>query len=242
MKSGRGATECAGMRDSCFRPHRRSRAWRFSRPALLGLVFAFAGGCQDNSSIDLRRENMRLQDELKKKDSDLAAQFAQISELNKQLLQARAFKPEDLEKLFYPEKLVIDSLTGGENYDGKPGDDGITVYIRPVDKDGDVIKVAGDIRIELFDLSKPTDNLIGRYDIPVDSVRKLWFGKLGTNHYTVKCPWLHGPPENTEITVRATFRDYLTQRVLTAQSVVTVKLTTATQRATTQKATTQSSK
>lgn len=228
------------MRHSRLRSARRARAWRFSRPVLLGLIFASAGGCQDNSTIDLRRENLRLQEDVKKKDSDLAAQYAQISELNKQLLQARAFKPEDLEKIFFPEKLVIDSLTGGENYDGKPGDDGITVYLRPVDKDGDVIKVAGDIRIELFDLSKPSDNLIGRYDIPVDAVRKLWYGKLGTSHYTVKCPWLHGPPENTEITVRATFRDYLTQRVLTAQMVVHVKLATATQRATTQKAATQS--
>lgn len=190
-------------------------------PAVLALSI---GGCPDSPPIDLRRENLRLQEEIKKKDGELAAQFSTISELNKQLMTARAFKPEDLEKIFYPEKLAIDSLTGGENYDSNPGDDGVTVYIRPIDKDGDIIKVAGDIRIELFDLAKTSDNLIGRYDIPVDAVRKLWYGKLGTYHYTVKCPWLHGPPSNEEVTIRATFRDYLTQRVITAQSVVKVKL------------------
>lgn len=190
-------------------------------PALLTLS---AGGCPDSQPIDLRRENLRLQEEIKKKDGELASQYSTISELNKQLLTARAFKPEDLEKIFYPEKLTFDSLTGGENYDGKPGDDGVTAYLRPIDKDGDIIKVAGDIRIELFDLAKASDNLIGRYDIPVDAVRKLWYGKLGTYHYTVKCPWLHGPPSNDEVTIRATFRDYLTQRVITAQTVVKIKL------------------
>ncbi|MBI5865268.1 MAG: hypothetical protein HZB38_12310 [Planctomycetes bacterium] len=200
--------------------------------ALLGVSLVFApllSGCGSNTDIDLRREISRLQEELKKKDGDLAAQFSTISELNKQLLAARSIKPEDLDKLFYPEKLTFDSLTGGENYDGKPGDDGVTVYIRPIDRDGDVVKVAGDIRIELFDLSRATDNLIGRYDIPLDAARKLWYGKIGTYHYTVKCPWLHGPPPGDEITIRATFRDFLTQRVLTAQTVVTVKLPPTTQ-------------
>lgn len=201
---------------------------RFLRRRSFGLValavLSSLGGCPEAPSIDLRRENMRLQEEIKKKDNELAAQFATISELNKQLMTARAFKPDDLEKIFYPEKLQIDSLTGGENYDSNPGDDGVTVYVRPIDKDGDVVKAAGDVRVELFDLARTTDNLIGRYDVPVDAARKLWYGKLGTYHYTVKCPWLHGPPQHDEITLRVTFRDYLTQRVITAQTVVKVKL------------------
>lgn len=201
---------------------------------LIGLLLSTIGGCHNPSNIEAQREISQLKEEVRRRDNELAAQLAQITELQKQLMQARAFKPEDLEKLFYPEKIAFGTLTGGENYDSKPGDDGVTVYIRPLDRDGDVIKVAGDIRVELFDLSKSSDNLIGRYDIPVDTVRKLWYGKLSTYHYTVKCPWLHGPPQNPEITVRATFRDYLTQRVLTAQTVVNVKLATATQRASTQ--------
>lgn len=174
--------------------------------------------------VDLQRENAKLKDSISKKDHDLVAQQAQIQELNHQIDAIRAFTPQDLQKIFYPDKLQIDSLTGGEDYDGQPGDDGITVYLKPIDRDGDVIKVAGDIRIELFDLSKSSDNQIAKLHVPVEQVSKMWYGKLMTYHYTVRVPWQKGPPTNPEITIRATFVDYLTQRVLTAQTVVKVKL------------------
>jgi hypothetical protein len=181
-------------------------------------------GCAHTDALELRRENEKLKESIATKDHELVSQQSTIQELNQQLAVVRAFKPDDLQKIYYPEKLAIDSLTGGENYDGQPGDDGVTVYLKPIDRDGDVIKVAGDIRVELFDLSKPSDNLIAKLHVPVEQVSKNWYGKLMTYHYTVRVPWQKGPPGNPEITVRATFVDYLTQRVLTAQTVVKVKL------------------
>lgn len=137
----------------------------------------------------------------------------------------RGISDEDLERIFYPEKLVIDKLSGGSDYDGRPGDDGVTVYLRPVDREGNVIKVVGDISIQLYDLAAPPQqNFIGEYKIPVDQAGRLWHGKFLTNHYTIKCPWPHGPPKHTEITIRATFVDYLTKRVISAQTTCTVKL------------------
>lgn len=198
---------------------------RMARPLVLMLLLSGLTGCPPGGgSIDANRKIDQLEESIAKKDNELAAQLSTINELNKELLSARAIKPEQLEKIFYPEKLVFDSLTGGEDYDKKLGDDGVTVYLKPVDRDGDVIKVAGDIRIELFDLAEPGDNLVGRYEVGVDEVHKLWYGKFMTQHYTIRCPWLHGPPKHDQITIRATFRDYLTQRVVTAQTVVTVRL------------------
>jgi hypothetical protein len=189
------------------------------------LLLLLSAGCADTSVVELRRQNTQLKDQLAQKDHDLVAQQTQIHELNSQLATARAFTKDDLQKIFFPDKLEIDSLSGGENYDNNPGDDGVTVYLKPIDRDGDVIKVAGDIRIELFDLSKAGDNLIAKVHVPVEQVSKMWYGKLMTYHYTVRVPWQKGPPSNPEVTVRATFVDYLTQRVLTAQTVVKVKPT-----------------
>ena len=173
----------------------------------------------------MRREISELNEKIRQQDNQLVAQKATIDELNRQLNVARSISEDDLKKIFYPERLVIDRLSGGDNYDGKPGDDGVTVYLQPVDKHGDVIKVAGDIRIQLYDLAEPQQqNFLGEYFIPVDQVGALWHGKLLTNHYTIKCPWAHGPPKHTEITVRATFVDYLTKRVISAQSICQVKL------------------
>ncbi len=213
---------------STFNPAGRSRRGRPGRAraavaAVLGCVIA--AGCYTSTQGDVQRENRALREALRKRDDQIAAQAATIEQLNRQLTVARGLSADDLKKVFYPERIEIDRLSGGADYDGRPGDDGVTVHLRPIDRDGDVIKVAGDIYIQLFDLAAPPDrNLIGEYRIPADQVGKLWHGKLLTGHYTIKCPWPGPPPENPEITIRAVFVDYLTRRVVSAQAVCQVRL------------------
>ncbi|MEI8189381.1 MAG: hypothetical protein WCI75_06665 [candidate division NC10 bacterium] len=203
----------------------RTPGWRWARCAPGVLAGLLVMGCGTPVEVQLRQEVAGLRENIKEKDNQLAAQTATIGELHKQLDVARSISEDDLKRIFYPERLIIDKLTGGADYDGKPGDDGVTVYIRPVDREGDGIKVAGDLRIQLYDLAAPpARNFIGEYFIPVDQVGKLWHGKLLTNHYTIKCPWPHGPPEHSEVTVRDTFVDYLTKRVLSAQAPCKVTL------------------
>jgi hypothetical protein len=197
---------------------------RWSAIPLLGLGLLPWAGCAPNETLKLQREITALKDQMQQKDNQLVTQRVTIEDLHKQLDECRGISAQDLAKIFYPEKVVIASLSGGEDYDGRPGDDGITVYLRPVDRDGDAIKVAGHIRIELYDLANPPDeNLVGAYDFPVDEVSKLWYGKFATYHYTLRCPWRRGPPKHSEITIRAIFTDFLTKRVVTAQQVCTFK-------------------
>lgn len=199
---------------------RRAAGGALALLAALGLT-----ACGETEVVKLRRENDELQSTLKQRDAKLAAQQTAIEEYNRQLAVARSISEEDLKRVFYPEQIVIDSLTGGYDSDGRPGDDGVTVYLRPVDHEGDVVKVPGDITIQLYDLAAaPNRNFIGEYKVGVDKCRELWHGKFLTNHYTIKCGWPKAPPEHPEITVRVTFVDYLTKRVLSAQSTCTVKL------------------
>jgi len=121
-------------------------------------------------------------------------------------------------------RLEIEKLSGGEDYDGQPGDDGVTVYLKPLDKVGDIVKALGDIRIQLYDLANPPGrNLVGEYHFPAKTVGDKWHGKLMTYHYTLKCPWQRGAPEHSEITIRAVFRDYLTGHVMSTQTTCTVR-------------------
>jgi hypothetical protein len=192
---------------------------------LLWLGLLSAPGCESPAQLELQRQLRALNDQITEKDHQLAAQRITIEQLQQRVAQVRGLTPEDLERIFYPVKIEIASLSGGANYDGQPGDDGVTVYLRPLDRAGDAVKVAGDIRIELYDLANPPDdNLVGVYSVPVDEASRLWHGKLATYHYTVRCPWESGPPAHDEITIRATFEDYLTQRVMTAQTVCRVQL------------------
>jgi hypothetical protein len=200
----------------------------FRHPASLAAPFLaalLATGCQPPPEVALRKEVADLRETIKKKDDQLVTQKTTIDQLENQLQVARGLSEADLKLIFYPVKLNIERLSGGESYDDKPGDDGVTVFLQPIDRDGDAIKVAGDIRIQLYDLAAPSDqNLIAEYFIPVDRVAKLWYGKLWTYHYAIKCPFPNGPPEHTEVTIRAVFVDYLTKRVVSAQSTCQIKL------------------
>jgi hypothetical protein len=193
--------------------------------AVVGLAAVALPGCWAPSNTAEQRELQTQRELIVRQNDQIASQKATIDELTKQLAAARGISGQDLENVFYPTKLVIDPLSGGYDIDGKPGDEGVVVYLQPVDAAGDVLKVAGEIRIQLYDLANPAaENLIGQYVIPVQQARDLWYGKLMTNHYTIKCPWPSGPPKHPEITVHATFIEYLTKRVVSTQGVVKVSL------------------
>jgi uncharacterized coiled-coil protein SlyX len=192
---------------------------------LFALVLLPSLACESPTMRELQSQISKLDQRIAEQDQQLAGQRTTIAQLHEQLAKVRGLSDEDLQKIFSPERIEIASLSGGDDYDGKPGDDGITVYLKPLDRDGDAVKVAGDIRIELYDLANPPgQNRIGVYSIGVDQVSAYWYGKFATYHYTVRCPWQHGPPQHNEITIRVTFVDFLTQRVMTAQTVCTVNL------------------
>lgn len=194
-------------------------------PILIGLVLLGNSGCQTQTEVELRSQVKLLEEQNAEKDNQLSALRLSIEKLQRQLQTVRGWTDEDLKLIFTPEKIEILSLSGGEDYDGRPGDDGVTVYIRPIDRHGDAIKVAGDLRVELYDLAAPPgENLIGQYSVPVTQAADHWYGKFATYHYTLRCPWPSGPPKHDEITIRATFVDYLTQRVMTAQRTCKVQL------------------
>ena len=185
-------------------------------------------GCYSSGPSDAERELRLAHETIADQRNQLAAQKTTIDSLQRQIDSIRSIQPSDLAKIFYPEKLEIDRLSGGYETDKQPGDEGIVVYLRPLDGQGDVLKVAGDIHIQLYSPAgdRPTDDLIliGEYHIPVEQSRELWYGKLMTYHYTIKCPWLKGPPKYPEVTIRASFVDYLTQRVISAQQTCKVQL------------------
>ena len=96
------------------------------------------------------------------------------------------------------------------------------------DKDGDVIKLPGRIKVQLLDntdLSKP--RLVGLYEFSSpDELRDSWYGKFGTQHYTLKCPFAPGTklPDSRRLNLTVEFVDYLTGSTLTATEEVAISL------------------
>lgn len=206
--------------------YRRPLHWSRPLVGVLAAVLFTLGGCGTPEVVKLRARVAELEDTLVQRDQTIAAKTAAETEWQQQINEARGIQPGDLTKIFYPAQLVIDSLSGGYDSDKQPGDDGVTVYLKPVDQYGDVIKVAGDLTIQLYDLAAdPRDNFIGEYKVSADQIGKLWHGRLLTSHYTIKCPFpADRRPQHSELTIRAVFVDYLTRRVVAAQATCKVKL------------------
>jgi len=201
-----------------------------TRPARLaaGLCLAAiaAAGCVEGGEDpivahkrtirDLERENAAL------KASQLQLQ-RRIGELAGQVERLRGLPPDRMGKLFTVQRIELGRYTAGANLDGKAGHDGVRVFLLPRDRDGHVIKAAGTVSLQLFDLSRADGNLIGRCDVPADALGKHWFGGLGRSHYRFDVPWT-ARPAAPEVTVRIRFTDLLTGKALTAQKVCAVTL------------------
>jgi hypothetical protein len=176
----------------------------------------------------LRQQVDQLEVEKERLETELLARGADIADLEAQVAKLLELGPGRLEKLFVVERIELVSRTGGADYDGQMGDDGVTVYLRPLDGDGHVLKAAGEITIELLDTNDPgSPRSLGLYvHNDPEQLRRLWHGGLLTDHYTIKCPWdpAAGPPANREVTIKATFYDFLTGRRLTATTEVEVAL------------------
>jgi hypothetical protein len=206
--------------------------WRMA--AVLVLLAAWTGGCEQTVSkekfdrlnqswLDTLRENRDLVRRNQEMDETIGRQNRQIAEL-------QDLGDKRLEKLFYVTHLELGRRSGGIATDRQDGDDAVVVYLQPVDQNGDVIKAAGEATVQLYDLANPAaENLIGEYHWSVDELRPTWAGGFfGRSQFSLMCPWRHGPPAHDQVTIRATFTDYLTGKTFTAQRVATVRLPSAT--------------
>lgn len=197
----------------------------------LGLAWAAALGCagcgQDplDKTLDelqkSRRENVALTQQVQ----DLQTSRAQEE---KRIQTLMGLGEKRLDMLFTVKGLEFGRYSGGIAEAGKTGDVGIRVYLKPLDRDGTVIKASGAVKIQFFDLAKPTDNLIGTYEFPAQELGKHWESGFISYHYTFDCKW-QKPPSHPDITLRASFTDYLTGETFSAQEQIHVNLPDANQ-------------
>jgi hypothetical protein len=195
---------------------------------LIGLLFPLLlapAGCMSGAERGrILRDNEGLRRDKERLERTVAERDATIASLQQQTVTLKGFGPDRPADLFAPVKLEIASLSGGADYDGKPGDDGITVYLRPRDADGDVVKVPGRMKVQLVDntdLGSPRVLGVFTFD-DFNEVRKTWHGKFGTQHFTIKCPFPPGVelPKSRRVLVSAEFLDLLSGATLTASKDV----------------------
>jgi len=194
------------------------------------IVSAALTGCDSMNIFNRDDKIKQLTAELETARAEAEAAKKSAFEARKQSAQDRkrvdtlvAIGPDRLKKLNYPVSIKLGQYTGGADFDGQPGHDGVKVFLLPIDAQGDTVKAAGSVTIKLHDLAQPEDQtLVGEYKLTVDQVAKAFAGGFGVYHYSFKCPWKQGPPKNSDLTVRVEFIDYITGKTLSVQKVCKV--------------------
>jgi len=172
-----------------------------------------------------QRELQAGQEEVRRLEAQLSAEQETSRTLRAQLAEARGQGQGWLETLVTPVKIELERMSGGYDNDGRTGDDGIVLYVQPIDRDGQVIKSAGTLKVTLLDLANPPERRqIAEYNFDAPTLRAKWYGRLLTHHFTVHCPWPGGqPPAHDEVTAHVVYADTLTGRSMTAQAVYKIK-------------------
>lgn len=196
---------------------------------LTGLACTLAGGCFGGSpsaaNIALRKEVDGLKTRVDQLEREKAADAATIRSLQEQhgATTVPTLSQDRLGRLFTVAGLTLNRLTGGADSDpSKPGDEALRVFAVPTDQNGDEIKAAGRFVVEAFDL-KSKEPRVGRWEFDLEKAKAAWNGEAMLYEYVLVCPW-QSPPSNPELTVKVTFTDELTGRVVEAQKTVAVKL------------------
>jgi hypothetical protein len=124
--------------------------------------------------------------------------------------------------LYQVASVQLTRYTGLYDKDGSGQADQLCVYLRPLDTDGDVVKAAGDVTVQLWDLSgQQPDALLKTWEIPSEELRKQWFSSMMTVNYRLLFPlqteWLD---PDLSLTVRVLFKDFLSGQQFTTQMPV----------------------
>jgi hypothetical protein len=190
-------------------------AWLTAAGALL------AAGCNTVPAEKFQtaqRELLQAQERVRRLETDLAAQQQTTKDLAAQITNLQKVPGASEDVLIIPVRIELASMSGGYDDDGKPGDDGLVLYIQPIDRDQDVVKAAGTLKIKLIDPQNPPGHSdFAEYNFDLEHTRPLWYGRLMTHHFSVKCPWPAGHrPAHNQIIAYVVFTDLLSGKALTA--------------------------
>ncbi len=187
------------------------------------LIFLVVG-CQksnEDTALIVQMEQLTQQNE------QLQEQVDQSKTENKKLkeqVQVLSGLPEDvkLENLYSIQRVRIGRLSGFFDKDKDGKREKMIVYVTPIDKEGDGIKVTGAANVQLWDLNKASgEALLGEWDVEPDELKKAWFKTLLAVNYRL----VFDIPDTVksfdeQLTARVTFTDYLSGKVFKAQKVI----------------------
>lgn len=188
-------------------------------------LFCLVSGCAQNCDL-IFDENKQLSDQNAQLQRNLETATEQITQLKSQLSTISGIDPNiNISDIISVDQIKIADRTGFFDKDYKGLDETLIVYLKTLDQYGDAIKGAGAVNIEIWDLSLNEDKAkLASWKITPNQLKNSWASSMMTNYY--RLTFDISKFENitaSDITVKVTFTDYLTGKVLEKQKVITAK-------------------
>ena len=192
---------------------------------IAGLMAALMPGCNGSKTpaketlITLEQENARLQ-------RKIIDQEKQIEQLQTQIANLRGLPIEEMAQLIQVTRIEFGRFTRALDRDEDGFDDGIIVYLHTLDHEGDRIKSAGTVQLELWDLTETQGNQkLGQWLYDKTELGDYWlYGPL-TYHFKFELDWPEPmQPGNKNLTLKLTFSDTLTGKVFELQQLIEARI------------------
>lgn len=175
------------------------------------------GGCSSRGQMELLEAEIRQhQDALRRaeaKASELETQLS-VARNETELLRTQMARvdgqaplPEQTAAMARLAGVKINTLlSGGKDRDGQPGDDVLVALVAPHDQQGDLVKIAGEVEIEAFDMTLPSeDKRVGRWTYTPEEAAKVWHSGFVGAGLQFELPW-QALPAGKELVVHARLR------------------------------------
>lgn len=138
------------------------------------------------------------------------------------------------EALYKLQRVDIGRYTGIYREDPNSTNESLVAYVQPIDEAGDVIKAAGKVEIQLWDLNKPQSQaMLGEWKNEPNELKKMWVDSIALTGYRLKYNLPAAVPSTSlpstqlgtgkagqPLTVRVTFTDYFSGRSFTEQKTI----------------------
>jgi len=189
-------------------------------------VLVFTIGCENAGTPGKSSPSQQVQ-QLTEQKADLQKQLEQARTENERLkkqVETLSNLPVDkrADAVYHLQAVKIGRFTNLYDEDKDGTKEKLVVYVQPVDETGDVIKAAGAVEVQLWDLNKKeSEALIGQWRIEPNEIKKLWFDSIVATSYRLTFD-VAGKVETLDkpLTVKVAFADYLSGRTFTEQFIL----------------------
>ncbi len=173
--------------------------------ALSGWAVLLWGGCVTRGQLDTLEAELRQQQDAvqmaRRQSNTLQSELARARQETELLRSQMAAAgqgvplPEQTGNLVRLSEVKINTLlSGGKDRDGQPGDDLLVALISPLDEQGDLVKIAGEVEIEAFDMTLPNDDKrVGHWTFDAEQSSKAWHSGFVGAGLQFELPWQEAP-------------------------------------------------